>query len=125
MVGWTLLSRNACLKCSIIRAPRSLQKLFGLQKVRIIRVSQNPLIWLIVPRIAAIDLTVCSCTKKLKGLPRNIVEHLKKGAPGKFAKTIFYLLRSDNYSNFIVKVSCKGYNLTNVWKVPCNLYFIG
>ena len=40
-----------------------------------------------------------------------IVGHLKKGTSGRFAKTIFYLLRSDAYSSAWAKVTGKRCNL--------------
>ena len=40
-----------------------------------------------------------------------IVGNLKKGTSGRFAKTIFYLLRSDAYSSAWAKVACKRCNL--------------
>ena len=43
------------------------------------------------------------CVKKVG----KIVGHLKKEASGRFAKTIFYFLRSDYYSSCVAKVSGK------------------
>ena len=40
-----------------------------------------------------------------------IVGHLKKGASGRFAKSIFYFLWSDAYSSAWAKVTGKRYNL--------------
>ena len=40
-----------------------------------------------------------------------IVGHLKKGTPGRFAKTILYFLRSDAYSSAWAKVTGKKCNL--------------
>ena len=40
-----------------------------------------------------------------------IVGHLKKGTSGRFAKTIFYFLRSDAYSSAWAKVTGKRCNL--------------
>ena len=40
-----------------------------------------------------------------------IVGHLKKGSCGKFAKTIFYFLRSDGHSSAWAKVTGKRCNL--------------
>ena len=40
-----------------------------------------------------------------------IVGHLKKGTSGRFAKTIFYFLRSDAYSSAGAKVTGKRCNL--------------
>ena len=53
----------------------------------------------------------------------NIVGHLKKGVSGKFAKTVFYFLRSDNYSTFFAKVSGNRCNLKDGegLQVPCDL----
>ena len=44
-------------------------------------------------------------------ITENIVGHLKKGASGRFAKTIFYFLRSDAYSSTWAKVTGKRCNL--------------
>ena len=40
-----------------------------------------------------------------------VVGHLKKGDFGKFAKTIFYFLRSKAYCNYYTEVSGTRYNL--------------
>ena len=52
-----------------------------------------------------------------------IVRHLKKGTSGRFAKTIFYFLRSDAYSSAWAKVTGKRCNLGDgeVMQVPCKL----
>ena len=42
---------------------------------------------------------------------KKIVGHLKKGTSRRFAKTIFYLLRSDAYSRALAKVTGKRCNL--------------
>ena len=42
---------------------------------------------------------------------QTIVGHWKKGGSAKFAKTIFYFLRSDTYSNCYTEVSEKRCNL--------------
>ena len=42
---------------------------------------------------------------------QNIVGHLKKGKTGRFAKTLFYFLRSDPYSKCHANVTWKRYNL--------------
>ena len=57
---------------------------------------------------------------------QNIVGHLKKGKTGRFAKTLFYFLRSDPYSNSNghAKVTWKRCNLGggDGLQVPCILY---
>ena len=47
-----------------------------------------------------------------------IVEHLKKGTSGRFAKTIFYFLRSDAYSSAWAKVTGKRCNLVDGEGIP-------
>ena len=42
---------------------------------------------------------------------KKVVGHLKKGESGKFAKIIFYFLRSDPYSSCIATISGKRCNL--------------
>ena len=56
-----------------------------------------------------------------------IVGHLKKGTSGRFAKTIFYFLRSDTYSSAWAKVSGKRCNLGDGegMQVPCKLSLSG
>ena len=56
-----------------------------------------------------------------------IVEHLKKGISGRFAKTIFYFLRSDAYSCTWAKVTGKRCNLGDGegMQVPCKLSLSG
>ena len=56
-----------------------------------------------------------------------IAGHLKKGASGRFAKTIYYFLCSDYYSSCVAKVSGKRYNLKDGegLQVPCSLRLIG
>ena len=56
-----------------------------------------------------------------------IVEHLKKGISGRFAKTIFYFLRSDAYSSAWAKVTGKRCNLGDGegMQVPCKLNLSG
>ena len=52
---------------------------------------------------------------------QTVVGHLKKREFAKFAKTIFYFLRSDTYCNCYVEVSGKRYNLKDGERVrvPC------
>ena len=50
---------------------------------------------------------VCSCVEK----DQTVVGHLKKGDSGKFAKTIFYFVRSDTYCQCYTEVSGKRCNL--------------
>ena len=56
-----------------------------------------------------------------------IVGHLKKGTSGRFAKTIFYFLRSDAYSSAWAKVTGKRCNLGDGegMQVPCKLSLSG
>ena len=42
---------------------------------------------------------------------QTVVGHMKKGQSGKFAKTIFYFLRSDTYCNCYAYISGKRCNL--------------
>ena len=52
-----------------------------------------------------------------------VVGHLKKGDSEKFAKMIFYFLRSDTYSSCYAKVSGKRCNLKDGegLQVPCQM----
>ena len=56
-----------------------------------------------------------------------IVGHLKKGTSGRFAKTIFYSLRSDAYSSAWIKVTGKRCNLGDGegMQLPCKLSLSG
>ena len=58
---------------------------------------------------------------------QNIVGHLKKGKTGRFAKTLFYFLRSDPYSKCHAKVTWKRCNLGDGdgLQVPCILDISG
>ena len=58
---------------------------------------------------------------------QTIVGHLKKGGSAKFAKTIFYFLRSDTYCNCYAKVSGKRFNLKDgeELQVPCQIIITG
>ena len=54
-----------------------------------------------------------------------IVGYLKKGKSGRFAKTIFYYLRSHPQANCTAKVTGKRFNLGDgeALQVPCILQF--
>ena len=56
-----------------------------------------------------------------------VAGHLKKGCNGRFAKTIFYFLRSDAYAKCSVRISGKPVNLVDGegMQVPCALQFEG
>ena len=58
---------------------------------------------------------------------QNIEGHLKKGKTGRFAKTLFYFLRSDSYSKCHAKVTWKRCNLGDGdgLQVPCILNISG
>ena len=58
---------------------------------------------------------------------QTVVGHLKKGDSGKFAKTIFYFLRSDTYCNCYVEVSGKRCSLKDAegLQVPCKIIITG
>ena len=58
---------------------------------------------------------------------QTVVGHLKKGDSGKFAKTIFYFLRSDTYCNCYAEVSGKRCNLKDGegLQVPCKIIITG
>ena len=64
------------------------------------------------------------CLKTRNG---TIVGHLKKGKSGRFAKTIFYYLRSHPQANCTAKVTGKRFNLGDGegLQVPCILQFTG
>ena len=55
------------------------------------------------------------------------VGHLPKGKSGKYAKTIFYFLRSDPLNNCCVKITGKAVNLGDDMgmRIPCLLQFTG
>ena len=56
-----------------------------------------------------------------------VVGHLKKGTSGRFAKTIFYFLRSDAHSSAWAKVTGKWSNLGDGegMQVSCKLSLSG
>ena len=64
------------------------------------------------------------CLKTSNGA---IVGHLKKGKSGRFAKTIFYYLRSHPQANCTAKLTGKIFNLGDGegLQVPCILQFTG
>ena len=55
---------------------------------------------------------------------QNIVGHLKKGKTGRFAKTLFYFLRSDPYSKCHAKVTWKRCNLGDGMVYKFHAYYI-
>ena len=63
------------------------------------------------------------CVKK----NNEIVGHLQLGKDGKFAKTVFYFLRGDEYGSCDVLIKRKPVNLGdgNGMQVPCSLNFTG
>ena len=56
-----------------------------------------------------------------------VVGHLKKGDSGKFAKTIFYFIRSDEYSQCYIEVTGTRCNLGDGEgrQVPCKICITG
>ena len=58
---------------------------------------------------------------------QTFVGHLKKGDSRKFAKTIFYFVRSDTYCNCYADVSEKRCNLKDGERiqVPCKVIITG
>ena len=56
-----------------------------------------------------------------------VVGHLRKGSSGRFAKTMFYFLRNDNYAKCCVKITGKPINLADSegMQVPCMLELEG
>ena len=56
-----------------------------------------------------------------------IVGHLKKGRTGRFAKTIFYYLRSHPEAKYTAKITGKRFNLGDDMglRVPCSLHMSG
>ena len=56
-----------------------------------------------------------------------IAEHLKKGKSGRFAKTVFYYLRSHPQANCTAKATGKRFNFGDgeSLRVPCVLQFTG
>ena len=63
------------------------------------------------------------CVKK----NNEIVEHLQLGKDGKFAETVFYFLRADEYGSCDVLIKGKPVNLgdDDEMQVPCSLNFTG
>ena len=60
-------------------------------------------------------------------LSDEIVGQLKKGRPGRFAKTVFYFLRADEKGSCTAIVKGKAVNLGDGkgMQVPCTLHFKG
>ena len=63
------------------------------------------------------------CVKK----ENEIVGHLPLGKDGKFAKTVFYFLREDEYGSCNVLIKAKPFNLGDVdgMQVSFTLNFVG
>ena len=63
------------------------------------------------------------CTRK----DGQVVEHLKKGLTGRFAKTIFYFLRGESYSQCSAKIVGSRCNLGDGegLQMPCELHILG
>ena len=63
----------------------------------------------------------------LREKDKKVVGHLKKGESEKFAKIIFYFLRSDPYSSCTATISGKRCNLKDGegLQVPCKLDMTG
>ena len=57
----------------------------------------------------------------------SVIDHLPKGASGKYAKTIFYFLRNDSVNVCKVKVTGKAVNLGDDkgMRIPCVLQLTG
>ena len=57
----------------------------------------------------------------------NVFGHLLKGKSGKYAKTIFYFLKTDPMNVFHVKITGKVVNLggNKGMRIPCLLQFTG
>ena len=60
-------------------------------------------------------------------LSDEIIRHLTKGRTGRFAKTVFYILRADGKGSFTAIGKSKDVNLGDVedMQVPCTLHFKG
>ena len=71
-----------------------------------------------------VDKYATVCLKTSNG---TINGHLKKGKSGRFAKIIFYYLRSHPQANCTAKVTGKRFNLgdSEGLQVPCILQFTG
>ena len=56
-----------------------------------------------------------------------VVGHLMKGKSGKFAKTVFFFLRTDEINSATVKITGKAVNKEKVMvmEVPCSITFTG
>ena len=56
----------------------------------------------------------------------DVIGHLPLGKPGKFAKTVFYFLKSDKNHHCKVHVTGKGTNVVDGlgMKVPCQLFLL-
>ena len=57
----------------------------------------------------------------------NVIGHLPKGRCGKYAKTIFYFLKTDSLNICHVKITEKAVNLgdNKGMRIPCLLQFTG
>ena len=62
----------------------------------------------------------------VKGKDEDIIGHLPLGKSGKFAKTVFYFLKSDKNHHCKVNVTGKGTNAVDGlgMKVPCQLFLL-
>ena len=56
-----------------------------------------------------------------------VVGHLMKGKSGKFAKTVFFFLRTDKINSATVKITGKAVNKGKGTgkKIPCSITFTG
>ena len=70
---------------------------------------------------------VDKCAAAVVDNESNVIGHLPKGKSGKYAKTIFYFLKTDPFNICHVKITGKAVNLgdNKRMKIPCLLQFTG
>ena len=56
-----------------------------------------------------------------------VIDHLKKGKAGRYAKNVFYILRPDPMNNAIITVTGKRINFGDGQRllIPCTILFKG
>ena len=62
----------------------------------------------------------------VRGKDGDIISHLRLGKSGKFAKTVFYFLKSDKNHHYKITVTRKATNAGDGlgMKAPCQLFFL-
>ena len=62
----------------------------------------------------------------VKGKDRDVIGHFPLGQSGKFAKTVFFFLKSDKNHHYKIAINGKTTNASDGlgMKVPCQLFFL-